>query len=104
MSVSKAKTVYATGSKSQQRARFSPRLFNLSIQENGRSSYPDKLVMNLVYEQCAHAAARWARVRSGRALGCRMHSLWSGAGQPHPFTGSGAPPGGRAPMPGSVVS
>ena len=32
-----------------------------------------------------------------RALGCRMHLLWSmSTGQPHPFTGSGAPPGRQA--------
>jgi hypothetical protein len=52
--------------------------------------------MNLVYEQCPHAAARRDRVEGMRALGCRMHLLWSGAGQPHPFTGSEAPPGGQA--------
>ncbi len=94
MSVSKAKTVYAAGSKSQQGPRFSPRLITLSIKDNEKSSYPDKLVMNLVYEQCPHAAARRAGARGVRSLGCRKHLRWSGAGQPHPFTGSKAPPGG----------
>jgi len=31
-----------------------------------------------------------------RALGCLTHLLWGGAGQLHPFTGSGAPPRGQA--------
>jgi len=76
-----------TGSRSQQCPRFSPRLFNLSIQDNEKSSYPNKLVMNLVYEQCPHAAAR--RAEQGACVpwvaGCICFGV--GAGQPHRFTG-----------------
>jgi len=52
--------------------------------------------MNLVYEQCTHAAARQRGQEECVPLVAGCNCFGAGAGQPHPFTGSEAPPGGQA--------